>query len=903
MPEAGAKLVLPGRVVKAVAWTSGVAVDTPLRMSRARDPLCLVDGSGILFRAFHALPPLTTREGLPTGAVYGFTSMLTKLLRERPGARIVVVFDAPGRTFRDDAFAEYKAGRAETPPDLKRQIPYVKKVVVALGFPLLEVEGVEADDVIGTLARHGEREGLEVDIVTSDKDMMQLVGPRVRLLDTMKERVTDAARVREKFGVDPDRVIEVMGLMGDSIDNVPGVKGVGEKTARRLIEHFGSIAGLYARLDEIDELGLRGAARIKKQLLEGRESAEISRFLVTIKCDVDLGLDDAALARREVDSSALRGLATELEFSALLKDFLCGPVASSAAERARRDVARAEVGRRAGEADVALGLVLARLQEQRPEREVHAAAVTGFEGEEILVCEGAPEGLSALLGREGGGPLAIDDLKAALHATALEEEGVPGSGAAPIWDTSLLSYVLDPSRRGHGIDALASERLGRDLPPADGETDRAAAVALAVAEVAPTLKRDCEAEGLDRLYSEVELPVARILARMERRGIRVDVGVIERAAREFADTAGRLEAEIHELAGGPFKIQSTVQLRDVLFDKLGLPTRGVKRGKTGLSVNAEVLSRLAELHPLPAKVIEHRGLSKLLSTYVTGLLPLVDPRTGRLHTTFNQTVAATGRLSSSDPNLQNIPVRTAEGRRIREAFVPADGHVFVAADYSQIELRVLAHLTRDPVLVEAFRSGEDIHRRTAAEVFEVEPEAVTPEMRSRAKVINFGILYGMGSQRLSRELSISMAEADAYIKRYFERYGHVRDFADRVVERGREEGFVETLIGRRRPLPELNSKEAGRRQAAERMAWNSPIQGTAADIIKMAMVAVDLELRRQASGAVVLLQVHDELLLEVPADEAPAAGEIVRNCMESVVELVIPLVVDLKTGPNWAALK
>ena len=864
------------------------------------EPLCLVDGSGILFRAFHALPPLTNRAGLPTGAVYGVTSMLVKLMRSRPDERVVVVFDAPGKNFRDEIYPEYKAGRAETPPDLKSQIPWVKKMVVALGLPLLEIPGVEADDVIGTLTRQAEAEGARVDIVTSDKDMMQLVGPRVHLLDTMKDRITDESGVREKFGVPPDRVIEVMGLMGDSVDNVPGVKGVGEKTAKRLIEHFGTIAELYRRIDEVDDLGLRGAARIKKQLLEGREAALTSRELVTIKCDVELGLGPDSLERKPVDGTELDSLARELEFAKLLEGFLSGGGARPASRRAVREVSAAEVGEALSAGGVSLALVLAEPAAGGGAPRTLASAAATLESGDVLVCEGLPDGLADVLTNAERGTLAVADLKAALHAAG-PLTGVDVNGE--VLDTSLLSYVLDPSRRGHGIDALCAERLEQTLPSEDDPTERASATAAAIADLAPTLWQECRTQELDGLYGELEIPVCRILAGMEERGIGVDVGVIETAGREFEATAAGLEAEIHELAGGPFKIGSTVQLRDVLFEKLGLPTKGVKRGKTGLSVNAEVLSSLADKHPLPAKVIEHRALSKLLSTYVTGLLPLVDPATGRLHTTFNQAVAATGRLSSSDPNLQNIPVRTAEGRRIREAFVPAPDHVFVTADYSQIELRVLAHLTGDPVLVAAFQQGEDIHRRTAAEVFEVPPEDVTSTMRSRAKVINFGILYGMGSHRLSRELGIPIGEADAYIKRYFERYGHVRAFADQVVEQGREDGFVRTLIGRRRYLPDLSSRDGGRRQAAERMAWNSPIQGTAADIIKLAMVAVDGDPAVEKAGAAMLLQVHDELLFEVPRESARELGEIVRNRMESVVDLAVPLVVDVASGGNWAALK
>ena len=479
-------------------------------MAKKTEPLCLVDGSGILFRAFHALPPLTNRAGVPTGAVYGVTSMLVKLMRARPDERIVVVFDAPGKNFRDEIYPEYKAGRAETPSDLKIQIPWVKKMVVALGLPLLEIPGVEADDVIGTLTRQADAEGARVDIVTSDKDMMQLVGPRVHLLDTMKDRVTDESGVLEKFGVPPDGVIEVMGLMGDSVDNVPGVKGVGEKTAKRLIEHFGTIAELYRRIDDVDGLGLRGAARIKKQLLEGREAAETSRLLVTIKCDVDMGLEADSLARREVDEAELDSLARELEFSKLLEGFLSGGggAASAASRREVREVSAGEVGEALSAGGVALALVLAERDTGGHSPRTLASAVSPLGAGDVLVCEGAPAGLPGGLAAGGEGPLAVADFKAALHAA-----GTPGGteGAREVLDTSLLSYVLDPSRRGHGIDALCAERLEQTLPSGDDPIGRAAATAGAIADLAPTLWQECRTQELDGLYGDLEIPVCRML--------------------------------------------------------------------------------------------------------------------------------------------------------------------------------------------------------------------------------------------------------------------------------------------------------------------------------------------------------------------------------------------------------
>jgi len=875
----------------------------------APDRIWLVDGSGIVFRAFHALPTLATRRGLPTGAAYGFTSMLAKLLREEKVTRIAVVVDAPGKTFRSEAYADYKATRPETPSELVVQLPYIKRLVTALGIRLVEVPGVEADDVIGTLARRACDAGAEVRIVTSDKDMMQLVGPRVTLVDTMHDRCTGIDEVRARFGVAPEQVVDVMALMGDAIDNIPGVKGIGEKTAVRLIAHFGSIDELYRRLDEIEGLGLRGAKRVRQIVEEGEEEARRSRFLATIRCDCDLPAEVApeALGRGAPRPGELEELANELEFTALLKEFL-GPAAPLVARRVEP-----ASGEQVDRVLAAPGLVAVAVVEGTPragelalDGPSRTVAVAAADDDRVLVTLDVPRRLQEQLARSSRGcTLIVEDVKALLHLLGLDARVHATLPEADVCDLQLASYVLDPSRRAHSVDALAADRLHRTLP-ARGDADLAArgeAVASALLELGPALLAELDSTGLAKLYREIELPLARLLAVMEARGIAVDRDVLAQAGREFRATADRLEAEIFEVAGGPFNLGSPAQLREVLFTKLALPTKGVKRGKTGLSVDADVLNKLAESTPIAAKIVEHRGLAKLMSTYVSGLGDLVDPKSGRLRTSFNQTVAATGRLSSSEPNLQNIPVRSAEGRRIRAAFVAPPGMALLSADYSQIELRVLAHLTGDPVLVEAFRSGEDIHRRTAAEVFGVTPGDVTPEMRRQAKVINFGIIYGMGPQRLSRELGITLAEADDYIRRYFERYASVRAFSERVVADGRRDGYVATLIGRRRYLPDLNAREANIRQAAERMAWNSPIQGTAADVIKVAMLAVEREIEAAGSGARMLLQVHDELLFEVPEAEVEPAGELVRRAMESVVALAVPLLVELKKGPNWAALR
>jgi len=875
----------------------------------APDRVWLIDGSGIVFRAFHALPTLATRRGLPTGAAYGFTSMLAKLLRESAVTHVAVVFDAPGRkTFRSEAYAEYKATRPGMPSELTPQMPFIHRVVAALGIKTIEIAGVEADDVIGTLARRAADAGIDVRIVTSDKDMMQLVGPRVTLVDTMHDRTSGTAEVRARFGVAPEQVVDVMALMGDPIDNIPGVKGIGEKTAIRLIEHFGSIDAMYERLDEIDGLGLRGSKRIRQILQEGAEDARRSRFLATIRCDVPIEVDVASLGRVESDVVELKSLATELEFTNLLKEFI-GEATPALAARTAVTVSADEAGLvLAAPGTVALAVVEGKAT---PDGELllggssRSVALAAAEDQRVLLLDAVPPAAADLLACSGRGcTLVVEDVKTLLHALGLDGD-VGAVEEADVCDVQLASYVLDPSRRAHSIDALAADRLHRTLTTRNDAdlAARSADVATALVEIGPALLAELEASGLATLYRELELPLARVLAVMEARGITVDRAVLDAAGRDFRATADRLEAEIFEVAGGPFNLGSPAQLREVLFTRLNLPTKGVKRGKTGLSVDADVLGKLAESTPIAAKIVEHRALTKLMSTYVSGLGELIDVRSGRLRTSFNQAVAATGRLSSSEPNLQNIPVRSAEGRRIRAAFVAPPGMVLLSADYSQIELRVLAHLTGDPVLLAAFRSGEDIHRRTAAEVFGVASGEVTGDMRRQAKVINFGIIYGMGPQRLSRELGITLPEAEDYIHRYFARYAKVREFSERVVAEGRRDGYVSTLVGRRRYLPDLNAREANIRQAAERMAWNSPIQGTAADVIKLAMLAVERDGRAAGSGARMLLQVHDELLFEVPEAEAAQAGPAIRRSMESVVELAVPLVVDLKTGPNWAALK
>jgi DNA polymerase-1 len=866
-------------------------------VNAAAEPrLYLIDASGYVYRAFHALPALTTTRGVPTNAVYGFTTMLTKLLREERPPAIAVVFDAPGETFRDELFGDYKANRTPMADELRPQLGYVRRVVEALRLPVIEVPGVEADDVIGTLAAQAGRAGLGTVIVTADKDMMQLVDERTTMLDTVRGRRIGPAEVRERFGVEPLLVPDVLGLMGDSIDNIPGVKGIGEKTAMRLVSQLGAVEQVLTRLDEIEGLGLRGAKRIRESLAAEAETARLSKTLATIRRDVDVTLDLERLHWDGPDPEKVRPLFMELEFASLLAELLPTGVSTPAVEHVvlstpetvREAAARAETA-----GALALGAVLGSARATVAEVSQLALAVpAGPVG--LLTGPPGPALLGALrdvLGdervRKVGG-----DLKAL--RVALARHGIPAAGR--FVDLSLASYCLDPSRGDHSTTTLAVELLGL---PAGGDDPGQAACrsAIAALELEPLLASRLESHGMTRLFEELELPLADVLVDMELTGVLLDLDGLRRLGGELSGQCARLLDEIYALAGGPFNVGSPPQLRTVLFERLGLSSRGIRRGKTGLSTDGDVLTKLAAEHPLPGKILEYRGLSKLLSTYVEALPALVDPKTGRLHTSFNQTVAATGRLSSSDPNLQNIPIRTEEGRRIRAAFIAAPGHVIISADYSQVELRLLAHLAEDAGLAAAFLADEDVHARTAADVFGDRPPA---EGRRLAKVINYGIVYGMGSVRAARELGVSTAAAAAYIEEYFRRYAGVRQFIDATIAEARGRGWVTTILGRRRYLPELGSRDPAVRQFAERAATNTPIQGSAADLIKLAMITVHRRLREGGFAARLLLQVHDELVLEAPVGEAAAVTQLVRDAMEHVWPLRVPLRVDVRSGANWA---
>jgi DNA polymerase-1 len=857
--------------------------------------LYLIDGSGYVYRAFHALPGLGTTRGQPTNAVYGFTNMLAKLLREERPQHVAVVFDAPGGTFRDGLYADYKATRAPIPDELRAQIGYVRKIVDALRLPVIQVPGVEADDVIGTLARQATDRGLETVVVTGDKDLMQLVDERTTWLDTMRDRRFGPPEVRARFGVEPRLVPDVLGLMGDAIDNIPGVKGIGEKTASALVAQIGPVETILARLDEVERIGLRGAKKVRETLAREAEAARLSKDLATIRRDVPIALDVESVRWEGPDREKLRPLFAELEFSSLLRELAPTGEAPEVERCTARSAAEitAALAPFAASGTVAVVAVLDSVRATAARME--SLAVAGPSGPVTLVtAPDEPVSVAALA------PLLSDlavtkiggDVKAL--RVALARRGVALAG--PTFDLSLASYCLNPSRAAHDVTGLAEEYLGlaRDEGADPGLV--ACRAARAAHTLRPILEERLRSYEMDRLFRELEMPLADVLAEMELAGVMLDVPALRGLSAEFAATLERLMAEIYELAGCEFNIGSPPQLRSVLFDRLKISPRGIRRGKTGLSTDVDVLTRLAEQHPLPARILEWRALSKLKSTYVDALPELVDPGTGRLHTSFNQTVAATGRLSSSDPNLQNIPIRTEEGRRIRSAFVAAPGHVLLSADYSQIELRVLAHLANDAALIEAFESGEDIHARTAAEVF---ADRTPAEGRRLAKVMNYGIVYGMGPQRAARELGVSQPEAAAYIERYLGRYPGVRAFIGATVAEARARGYVTTVLGRRRYLPELGARDAAVRQFAERAATNTPIQGSAADLIKLAMLEVRRRLAASGTRARMLLQVHDELLFEVPDAWLDAARLAVRDAMEHVFPLRVPLKVDVHHGANW----
>jgi DNA polymerase-1 len=850
----------------------------------------VVDGHSHLFRAYHAVGYLSTSKGVPSHAVLILSTMLWKLIREERPDYLAIAWDPPGPTFRDKLYEEYKATRTAMPGDLVRQIPYVRRLFEALHTPVIEVPGYEADDVIATLVDRALTADQDVVIVTGDKDMLQLVGPRVRVLSVLGrtgERIVyDEAKVRERWGVEPRQIADVLALMGDAIDNIPGVHGVGEKTAVKLVNQFGGVDRLYENLTLV-------AGKLRETLAAGRKHALLSRELAVLRPGMDLPFELETFRLVEPDWTKLRALWMEMEFTRLLKG-LPATTAATSAEPVEALADGAALVRYLAKPASATALTLEWAGEHRPPSP-RIDAVGLFHpdvGAAWIPADAAPLDL-------GDRPLVVHDAKPLIEWW--HERGIT---PPPVEDTAVAAYLLNPARATYRLDEVCMDAFG-ECPPTLVAGEPIAAAGAKLGERARWLARfwayaaaQLDEVGLRAIYDEIERPLVPVLALMERHGIRVDPGRLEAFAKELERQLDNLTREIYALAGEEFTIASPKQLATILFEKLKLPA--MRRTKTGYSTDADVLSELSLGHPLPAKVLEHRTLAKLKGTYADALPALVNPRTGRIHTTFNQLVAATGRLSSQDPNLMNIPIRTELGRPIRAAFIPEDGWRFVAADYSQIELRILAHLSAEPAIIESFQRGEDIHTRTACEVFKVAPEAVTSLQRTIAKSANYAILYGVSAFGLSQATKIDQKEAQRYITAYFAAHPLVRAFIDRTIEDGRERGYVSTLLGRRRYLPDLRSQNPVARNAAERMAMNAPVQGTASDMIKIAMVRVHEALRARGLRARMLLQVHDELLFEAPPEEVPVVEALAREIMAAAVPLCVPVVVDVKSGKDWS---
>ena len=828
---------------------------------------------------------MRTSTGLSTEAVYIFNNMLRKLEKTYAPEYIAAVFESGAPVLRMAEFAEYKANRTEMPADLGDQIPYIRRILDAMRIPILKYDGFEADDVIGTIARRAEREGMQVVIVSSDKDMMQIVSERVTMLNPAKDdEWYDAAKVKEFLGVPPEQVADLFALKGDAIDNIPGAPGIGDKGAVDLISRFGSVEAAIERAAEVERKMYR------ESLQKNVDRIMMSKRLATIDTEVPIEFSLEAVRAQESDAVALKEVYKALEFYSLLKEL--GPSEDTRTRdyQALESAAALAEWLRTAPAGAPTAVALATSQAGELAMDAMGAAW------EPGVARTAPlEPIAALKPflEDAGRPKIACDVKSAL--LALDKRGVVGAGFEH--DIMLYAFLLDADPSGCPLEEQARRRLDLKL---GGAPDQQADITL---EIHRMLRPAVEERKLDKLYAEIELPLARVLARMERTGILIDPAELARLSAMMETHIARLTAEIHTLAGKPFNISSPQQLGRVLFEDLKLPAP-VKYGKgKTISTAADVLEDLAADHEIVRKVLEYRQLTKLKGTYVDALPALIDPQTGRLHTSFNQTGAATGRLSSSNPNLQNIPIRTALGREIRAAFVPRPGWKLIVADYSQIELRLLAHMSRDPVLVEAFRNGEDIHTRTAAEVMGVPPLMVTPEARRAAKAVNFGIVYGISPFGLAAQLGISQREAQTYIESYFARYAGVRKFIDATVAEVRKTGVTRTLFGRERPIPDINSRNPSARGFAERTAVNSPLQGTAADLIKLAMVRIDAELERRGARAAMLLQVHDELVFEAPAEDVNEIAALAKREMEQVYRLEVPLLADVGIGDNWRDAK
>ncbi|MWQ48339.1 DNA polymerase I [Glaesserella parasuis] len=946
----------------------------------AKNPLVLVDGSSYLYRAFHAFPPLTNKQGEPTGAMYGVLNMLKSLIAQVEPSHIAVVFDAKGKTFRDELFEQYKSHRPPMPDELRSQIQPLHAIIKALGIPLLSIEGVEADDVIGTLAVQASQAGKHVLISTGDKDMAQLVNDHIMLINTMNNTLLDREGVIEKYGIPPELIIDYLALLGDSSDNIPGVKGVGEKTAIALLQGIGSMQAIYANLDKVAELSFRGAKTFAPKLEAEKETADLSYLLATIKTDVALDVTYDQLITQPQQRDQLVELFGRYEFKRWLNEVMndANPVTQTSAEKIPNNYQATQAVSSEQKSAPFVKISIDRTAYDCVNSpELFTKWLAKLQMAELVAVDTETDNLDAMqanlvgisFGLENGeacyiplvhkGKIAqptqvdlfgesdaeLDEIEALLpnqlnkadclaqlkpilenpnirkvgqnikyDLTIFARNGIELQGVA--FDTMLQSYTLDSTGR-HNMDNLAERYLGHQTIPFEElagkgkhqltfdqiELDKATEYAGEDAEITMKLHQLLWSElqktpELVKLFEQIEMPLVSVLSRVERNGVLIDPAKLLAHSVEIEQRLKELETLVHQEAGEVFNLASTKQLQEILFNKLGLPILK-KTPKGAPSTNEEVLEELAQMgHQVPVLLIEHRGLSKLKSTYTDKLPQMINAQTGRVHTSYHQAVTATGRLSSSDPNLQNIPIRNEQGRRIRQAFIARDGYVILAADYSQIELRIMAHLANDANMIKAFAEGKDIHRSTAAEIFGVPLEAVTSEQRRSAKAINFGLIYGMSEFGLANQLGISRTDAKKYMELYFQRYPAVQQFMLDIREKAAEKGYVETLFGRRLYLPEINSSNQMRRKAAERVAINAPMQGTAADIIKVAMIGIDQAVRN-CEDIAMIMQVHDELVFEVKADRVEHYTQLIKAEMEKAIELKVPLIAEVGVGSNW----
>ena len=921
-----------------------------------KPPFILVDGSSYLFRAFHGLPPLTNSKGQDTGAIYGVVNMLKSLIKQYNPTHMAVIFDAKGKTFRDDIYKEYKANRPPMPDELRSQIEPLHAIIKAMGLPVIVESGVEADDVIGTLAKHATEKGIDTLISTGDKDMAQLVNEHVTLINTMTNQLMDVEGVNTKFGIPPELVIDFLALKGDKVDNIPGVPGVGDKSAQALLNGIGGIDDIYKNLDKIADLSFRGSKSMAAKMQEYEEQARLSYTLATISIDLDLDYDVETLTPCQADNEQLRDLFAEYEFKrwhAEVSALIAGGDTSAANANTNEEKSdSAEESEQSESVEIDKSKYETVLEEER-----FNAWVSKLEKAELIAFDTETTSLNYMDAELVGVSFCIEEGEAAYVPVAHDYPDAPAQlsrefvldALKPIlesdtvikvgqhikydknvlanyditlngigFDTMLESYVLNSTAQRHDMDSLALAYLGHKTIHFEEIAGKGAKQLtfnqISLEEAGPYAAEDAditlrlhnaiwtklkEIPELKNLLIDVEVPLACVLSRMEQEGVLIDSQRLRQQSQDLATRIAELESEVHEEAGEPFNLGSTKQLQHVLFEKMSLPI--IKKTPKGApSTSEDVLQELALEYPLPKKIMEYRGLTKLKNTYTDKLPKMINHRTGRVHTSYHQAVTATGRLSSTDPNLQNIPIRNEEGRRVRQAFVPREGNKFVAADYSQIELRIMAHLSGDKGLLDAFAHGKDIHKATAAEVFGVPLDEVTTEQRRSAKAINFGLIYGMSAFGLSKQLNIPRNEAQKYMDLYFERYPGVLEYMDSTRESAKEKGYVETVFGRRLYLPDIKASNGARRKGAERAAINAPMQGTAADIIKMAMIKVDDWIRKNASDDVtMMMQVHDELVFEIKEDKVETYVSTITALMESAATLNVPLVVEAGVGENW----